>query len=217
VVPRDLVRMDGLDVQIAERAFALPRLALGHDPWVLETPAVRELLVRLRNTGTSLKELIGSAPMYGIKTGLNEAYLVDTPTRDHMVASDPRCNELFKRLLRGHDVGRWDWDGLWLIALKSSGDHPWPWAKLSPPDAEARFRAELPSIYQHVMRYRAKLIAREDQGRFWWEMRPCAYYEAFDSPKIVYADIMWTAGFSRDVAGFYAPNSLYFLRPATRG
>ncbi|WP_190274391.1 hypothetical protein [Oscillatoria nigro-viridis] len=31
-----------------------------------------------------------------------------------------------------------------------------------------------------------KLSKRSDKGRYWWELRSCAYYRTFEQPKIVY-------------------------------
>jgi hypothetical protein len=52
---------------------------------------------------------------------------------------------------------------------------------------------------------------REDQGRFWWELRSCDYYEAFERPKLRYVDIMWSATFSLDAQGRYTNNTGYFI------
>ena len=53
---------------------------------VLSMPA---LLVS--RAGVPLVEYAGVSPQNGIKTGCNEAFLIDTPTRDAMVAADPGC------------------------------------------------------------------------------------------------------------------------------
>ena len=45
--------------------------------------------------------------MYGIKTGFNEAFLIDTATRDRLVAADPASAEIIKPYLRVQDVQRW--------------------------------------------------------------------------------------------------------------
>ena len=39
--------------------------------------------------------------------------------------------EVIKPYLRGQDIKRWspEWNGLWMIVLKSSGDHAWPWSE----------------------------------------------------------------------------------------
>ena len=74
---------------------------------------LRDKIVNGRRT---LGEVYG-APLYGIKTGLNEAFVIDTPTRDRLVKADPRSAELLKPFLRGEDVKRWrvEPEGLWLI------------------------------------------------------------------------------------------------------
>jgi len=58
---------------------------------------------------------------------------------------------------------------------------------------------------------RRGLRHREDQGRFWWELRPCAYYDSFDKPKVLYVDITWSASFSHDTSGRMTSNTSYFV------
>jgi hypothetical protein len=52
---------------------------------------------------------------------------------------------------------------------------------------------------------------REDHGRYWWELRPCAYYHLFDIRKLLYGDICWTASFLPDRTGHAVSNTSYFL------
>lgn len=156
VVPRDLVRMETLGTQVAGAAFPLPRIELGRGAWVLEPLEVRALLQRLRDAGTPLADYGGVAPLYGVKTGLNEAYFVDAPTHKRLVSHDLRSAELLKPLLRGQDTDRWsaDWAGLWLLLLQSSGDHRWPWTGLPAQPAEEKFRETFPAIYDHFRPWR---------------------------------------------------------------
>jgi hypothetical protein len=63
------------------------------------------------------------------------------------VTDDPSCAEVIKPYQRGQDIERW-WSapsGLYMIVLKSSTDHQWPWADASDEvEAERRFRATYP-------------------------------------------------------------------------
>ncbi len=213
-VPRDLVRLEALAEQVAAERFPLPRAAFTKDAWVLEPPNVRALMDKMRRGGVPLRDYVGGEPLYGIKTGLNEAYVVDQATRDRLVAEDPACEPVLRRFLRGQDIDRWaaDWAGLWLILLKSSGDHPWPWAGLDSDAAEACFARTFPSLYRHVLTFKTKLAQREDQGRFWWELRACAYYDVFETNKIIYQDIMWTPSFSIDAENCVLVNTVYMVR-----
>ncbi len=185
VISRDEVRLDDLGRQVEEGGFDVPRERLGGGPWVLEPAGVEALMAKIRARGVPLLEYAGVKPYYGIKTGLNEAFLVDTATRDRLVAEDGRSAEILKPYLRGQDVRRWraEWVGLWMILLKSSDDHQWPWSSLAGAEAENAFAASFPALHGHLSGWRERLVERWDQGCFWWELRKCSYYAAFSQAK----------------------------------
>lgn len=108
-------------------------------------------------------------------TGLNEAFLIDTATKDRLVREDPASAEVIKPYLRGQDIKRWspDWQDLWMIVLKSSGDHTWTWSDAGD-DAEEVFRQIYPSLHAHMKPLEEKMRKRQDKGQHWWELRSCA-------------------------------------------
>lgn len=222
VIPRDDVPREGLSVAVQAATYRAERSDLSEEAWVLEPPDVAALLRKICERGVPLEEYAGVSPLYGIKTGFNEAFLIDTATRDQLVSEDPPAAEIIKPYLRGQDIGRWlpEWAGLWMIVMKSSGDHAWPWANAAnEADAEAIFAETYPSIYRRFkglesFRKDGKLKGlrhREDQGRFWWELRPCAYYDKMDGPKIVYTEITWSNSFAFDEANHFINNTAYVL------
>jgi hypothetical protein len=148
----------------------------------------------------------------GIKTGFNDAFLLDTATKERLVAADPKSAELFRPYLRGQDINRWgaEWSGLWMLALKSSGNYSWPWAHAGR-RAEAIFATTYPAIHAHMSQYLNELNKRQDQGNHWWELRACAYWEKFDQPKVMYQDITWDSCFCLDRKATLANNTIYFL------
>jgi hypothetical protein len=148
----------------------------------------------------------------GIKTGFNDAFLLDTETKERLVAADPKSAHLFRPYLRGQDINRWgaEWSGLWMLALKSSGNHPWPWATAGR-KAEAVFAATHPAIYAHMSQYRDALEKRQDQGEHWWELRACAYWETFDRPKVMYQEIQYHPCYLLDRGKMLANNKVFFL------
>ena len=145
-------------------------------------------------------------------TGFNKAYLIDTNTRDKLIASDPSCDSLIKRNLRGQDFSRWalDWGGYWLICVPSSENKEWPWSAASD-QAEAVFSTSYPSLYDHFCPYRDALMRRQDKGRFWWELRSCAYWSDFDKPKIMYLEITWRSSWCLDFHSTVCNNTAYFV------
>ena len=116
-IPRDVVRLDRVSQQVSDMAFPLPRASFTRQAWQLDPPEVAALMDKIRRAGVPLEEYAGVSPQYGIKTGFNEAFLIDTPTRDALVAADPKCAEIIKPYLRGQDIERWyaPWRGLWMI------------------------------------------------------------------------------------------------------
>jgi hypothetical protein len=125
VIPRDEVPREGLAAAVQAATYRADRGDLTAEAWVLERPEVAALLRKVRERGVPLKDYAGVSPLYGIKTGFNQAFLIDTVTRDQLVQEDGSAAEIIKPYLRGQDIGRWlpQWAGLWMIVMKSSSDH----------------------------------------------------------------------------------------------
>jgi hypothetical protein len=176
---------------------------------------VDSLLTRIREGRRTLKQVTGIAPLYGIKTGLNEAFLIDDTCKRKLIAEHEGCTEVIKPYLRGSDLGRWnsDWAHLWMIALASSNDRAWPWADLGE-GAEAEFKAQYPSLYGHLKPLEERLRKRQDQGKYWWELRPCAYWDAFDKEKLSYQVIQYHPRYALDASGLLGNDKTYFLPSA---
>jgi hypothetical protein len=57
--------------------YEVPWLRFTKDAWSLEPPTVDELMQKIRDVGVPLKDFAGVSPLYGIKTGFNEAFLIN--------------------------------------------------------------------------------------------------------------------------------------------
>jgi hypothetical protein len=213
VIPRELLRVEDLSRQVAETGTDVPRTRFGPEPWNLEPPAVEALMAKIRANGVPLKEFAGANLLSGIKTGFNDAYLIDTAAKTRLVMADPKSEPLFKPYLRGQDIDRWqaEWSGLWMIAMKSSGNHAWPWMGKPDAEAEAVFRQTYPALFGHFDQYRNALTNRQDQGEYWWELRACAYWEAFDKPKVMYQQIQFHPSYLFDADMRLANNKVSFI------
>ena len=224
VIPRDDVPEKALSEAVVNATYPLPRAHFTKENWTLEPPNVVELLAKIKRNGRALKEFAGIEPYYGIKTGLNEAFLIDTQTRNKLVSTDPKVGAIIKPYLRGQDVNRWACPdtGLFMIAMKSSENFSWPWSNASNEgEAEQQFSREFPSLFEHfksLEEFRDKktgktrgLRHREDQGRFWWELRSCSYYDAFEKSKIIYQVIQFYARYCLDLDGRLSNDKAFFL------
>jgi methylase of polypeptide subunit release factors len=207
-------QLDRLEETLSDIGFPMPVSALREEGWNLERPEILLLMEKLRKTGMPLGEYVQGRFYRGILTGFNDAFVIDGATRNKLIAEDPKSEELIKPWLRGRDIKKWkaEWGGLYLISIPSSSNHHWPW---SDEKAEAKakkiFKETYPAIHDHLIQWKDKLQKRDDQGKFWWELRSCAYNADFEKPKIIYPDIAKAPEFTWDESKAFLGNTAYII------
>jgi hypothetical protein len=103
-----------------------------------------------------------------------------------LIAEDPKSAEIIKPWLRGKDIFRWKtkWARMYVIAIASSTNWNWPWTQEKTEfTARPLFANEYPAIHRYLSQWEEGLRKRDDQGRFWWELRSCVYYGEFEKHK----------------------------------
>lgn len=200
------------DVFAAER-FAVPQGELKRDGWQLEPPLRRQLLARLRKSGTSLRQFVGKRIYRGITTGFNDAFVMDLEEYERLIKFDPKSKEIVKPYIRGKDVFRWaaPEPTQFLIRIESSENKPHPWSGLSLSEAEKLFSSSYPGAYAFMLPHKQVLIERYDQGNYFWELRACKYWDDFLEPKILSTKVSLAPTFCLDTSGSYLGNTSYFL------
>jgi len=180
-------------------SFLISQNEFTADGWRLESPAVLKLVEKFRGAGEPLSEYVNGQFFMGIKTGLNEAFIVNQFKRDELVQSDPKCAEVIKPFLRGKDVKRWQtqFSNQYIIFARRG----FPLEKY-------------PSIRAHLEEYREKLSNRATVHTHpWYELQQPqeGIFRYFESPKIIYPDIYEHQSFAVDFQGFYSANTAYFI------
>jgi hypothetical protein len=209
--PDQLSRFDEV---LPSVSFSMPVSALRFEGWTLERPDVLELMAKLRKVGKPLGEYVGEKFYYGIKTGLNEAFVIDEETKTRLIAEDPKSAELIKPWLRGRDIRKWqvEWARLYIITIASSSNKEWPWSQeKSEPAARQLFAQEYPAVYKHLSQWEAGLVKRDDKGKFWWELRACVYWEEFNKTKLVYQEIATFQSFAYAETGQVCNNKCFLI------
>ena len=172
-----------------------PQDALGSGSWELENPSLRRLREKIRAGRKTLKEVYGS-PLYGIKTGLNAAFVIDTPTKERLCAEDPRSAELLKPFLEGKDLKRWRAEprGLWLIYIPKNRI-----------DIDA-----YPAIRDWLLPFKDRLEKRATKQE-WFELQQPqeVYVPGFEATKITYRDIAAENPFHLDASGSYLETTAF--------
>ncbi|HUX67403.1 MAG TPA: TaqI-like C-terminal specificity domain-containing protein [Terriglobales bacterium] len=195
-------------------SFPVPQGELGGAGWQLEIPVKRDLLQRLRAAGTPLGKFCDGHLYYGIKTGLNAAFVISGERRRELIEADPHSEELLKPFLRGRDVKRWHAQpqDLWLIFAHRGIEI-----------------SRYPAVRKHLARFRKQLEPRplgweggpwegRKPGNYaWYELQDAVeYWPEFEKPKIVYPDISDGPCFAWDASGAYPANTVYMAQTRER-
>jgi hypothetical protein len=209
VIPREVVPSNGLSGAVAAATYKAPRASLNRESWTLEPPAVVELMEKMRRRGAPLAEYGGLRSYRGILTGLNEAFVIDTTTRERLVAEDPGCAEIIKPLLRGQDVDRWAtlWQETWIIFARRGIEID-----------------RYPSVKRHLEGFRQRLEPRpagwvgEDwpgrkEGRYaWYEIQDSVdFWPLYEGKKIMYQEIQFSPCYAMVGAGMYGNNKTFII------
>lgn len=86
------------------------------EAWVILNPIEQSIRNKIEKYGVPLKDWNISIN-YGIKTGCNEAFIIDGAKRAELIATDPKSDEIIRPILRGRDIKRngYEFADLWLI------------------------------------------------------------------------------------------------------
>lgn len=189
--PKDIGRT------FAEISQTMPRARLTGGSWQFEDEALAQLRIKITKGRRTLGEVYG-APLRGIVTGLNEAFIIDTVTRDQLVADDPKSADLLKPFLKGENIKRWrvESDGLWLINT--------PKGKIDIKD--------YPAVRDWLLPFKDRLEARATQQE-WWELQQAqlAYQPKFEVQKISYPHFQNERMFTIEEAGAYSNDKSYLI------
>jgi adenine-specific DNA-methyltransferase len=185
----------------AAESFDVPQSELKEDGWQLEPPLQRQLLARIRQAGTPLDKYVHGRFYYGIKTGLNEAFVIDGATRARLIAADPNSAEVIKPFLRGRDVKRWQVvpQDLWLIFTRR------PFQIENYPAIAAHLEQFKPQLMPKPDDWEGEWLGRASGNYEWHEIQTnTAYWEEFEQPKIIVPAITNAVNYAPDIDGFYS-------------
>ena len=189
----------------------------GDTPWSITSLTEHGVLSKMRAIGSPLREWRISIQR-GVITGYNKAFIVDTATKDALIAADRRSAEIIRPILRGRDIQRFQaqWTNQWLIVVKFGSYKTLP--------------QDFPAIYQHLLQHEDKLKARgqcryarsganangaEYPGQHHWlelDNNPRdAYFHEFDKEKLLWIELVDEGRFSYDNSGIYGEATTFVM------
>ena len=140
----------------------------------------------------------------GILTGYNSAFIIDSNTKNQLIADDAKSAELIRPILRGRDIQRYGYSfaNLWIInvhnGIKSEN--------IPPINID-----EYPAIKNYLSAYYSKLARRADKGITPYNLRNCAYLNDLTMQKIIWGEISDIPKFAIDIHGEFTPEATTFM------
>lgn len=160
----------------------------------------------METTVMPLAEYVNGKIYSGIRTGFNEAFVINETKRAELVAKEPKSAEIIKPLVVGKDVQKWRirQNDRWLIFTRRGIN-----------------MNQYPAIMEHLEQWREDLTSKQNtssvKGRKnkqyqWYEIQQkLSYYQAFEAPKIIYPDIARESCFAFDTKNYYPANTVSFI------
>jgi len=177
------------------------------DSWVILSDIEQRIKAKIEAIGTPLKDW-DIQINYGIKTGFNDAFIIDGKKRAELIAQDPKSEEIIRPILRGRDIKRYGYEFADLYLINTHNGVKEKGIKRIDIDDYPAVKAHLDSFYQ-------QLEKRQDKGDTPYNLRNCAYIEDFYKQKIVWKIIGSNINFFIDNEGFFYNNAANILTSST--
>lgn len=199
---------NGLPEYLHQNAFRVGIAGLQDSGWTLSDQSVQNLLEKLRRAGKPLGEYVNGKIYYGIKTGLNEAFVIDAATRERLISEDPKSGEVIKPFLAGRDIKRYQTpvsDKFLIFTRRGIKIDGYPAIKKHLEQFKERL---MPKPKNHV----GDWPGRKEGSYQWFEIQDSVdYFIEFEEPKIIYPNICKRPEFTFDENGIYTNQKCFII------
>ena len=173
------------------------------DSWVILSDIEQRIKAKIEAIGTPLKNW-DIQINYGIKTGFNDAFIINGEKKAELIAQDPKSAEIIRPILRGRDIKRYGYEFADLYLINTHNGVKEKGIKRIDIDDYPAIKAHLDSFYQ-------QLEKRQDKGDTPYNLRNCAYIEDFYKQKIMYSEIVREPQFYLDNKGEFFAEATTFI------
>ena len=177
--------------------------------WVVLSSVESSIKQKIEKIGVPLKDW-NIQINYGIKTGLNEAFIIDEKKRSEILSNcltdeeRKKTEQIMRPILRGKDIKKYgyDWKGLYLINFHTG---------IPAKNIPALQIQDYPCLKNHFDLYYPQLKKRDDQGVTPYNLRSCVYLDEFSKPKIIYPNMTKYMPFVYDDEGFVTNQKCFII------
>lgn len=177
---------------------------LENSGWIIGDDSEIQLKVKIESDSKPLKDFDVTIN-FGIKTGLNEAFIITGTERERIISKDKASSEIIKPVLRGRDVQKYIYNSqdLWLIFTRRGTEL----------EKYQGVKLYLNAFYNSLKpRNDGENIGRKPGPYKWFEIQDnVAYHKDFDKPKIIWGELSDHPKFAYDEEGIYPEATLFFM------
>ena len=173
------------------------------DSWVILSDIEQRIKAKIEAIGTPLKDW-DIQINYGIKTGFNDAFIINGEKKAELITQDPKSAEIIRPILRGRDIKRYGYEFADLYLINTHNGVKEKGIKRIDIDDYPAIKAHLDSFYQ-------QLEKRQDKGDTPYNLRNCAYIEDFSKQKIVYPNMTKFMPFLLDKKNFMTNQKCFIM------
>ncbi len=206
--PIKRLNFGSLEEEVRIAGQVLDDAALKGENWTLSGSDELAIFEKMKKIGMPLGDYARGQIYYGIKTGLNEAFVIDRETRDRLVAEDPNCAAIIKRFAIGDHIRKYRIEGKkrYVIFTRRGVNIE-----------------KYPSVKAHLLQYKERLEPRpagwkgawpgRKPGKYQWhEIQDTVdYFVSFEQPKIIYPVIAKESRFTIDKMGFFSNDKTFII------
>ncbi|MCE7150899.1 Eco57I restriction-modification methylase domain-containing protein [Campylobacter coli] len=209
----EILKTCAYDIGLYKDFAEFSQNSLSKESFTFSDENTSALKAKIERIGTPLKEWYGLNINYGIKTGLNEAFIITTEKRNEILANckdeaeKERTAKLIRKMLRGRDIKRYsyEWAGLWVINTHNG------YKNQNGEKVEVINIEYYPSLKKHFDEFYPQLEKRTDKGLTPYNLRNCAYLDEFEKEKIVWNPVSGEYLFSYIKEHIFFNNSLFMM------
>lgn len=187
-----------LDMLVKNEILVSKNLLRDSGEWNFISNKLENIFNKIKSQSFELSFYVNKQVYLGIKTGKNEAFIIDESIKNKIVEESPQDENLILPIATGKEIYRYKYvdNQKYLLFTKYDLD----------------VKNDYPAIYNWLSTFESDLKKRGDKGKEWWNLRTCDYYDKIVQPKIIWRSISSECGFYLDCNGdLLLSNNNYFI------
>jgi len=204
---KELVTPEIFIKELSKRKAIYKADYLKNSSWIFNKPAEDRIIEKIKSKGQTIDNISTIKIRMGIKTGFDDAFIIDSEIYNHL-SKNKQNKEILVKVLRGKDIHKYsvDFKNYWLINSHNG---------LQNKNEAINVKKDYSEVFEYFKSIDTKtgksVSERSDKGKHWTNLRSCAFLDDFEKDKIVWGLISGIWGFAFDSNSYYVTSASAFL------